>query len=66
MSSFETVEIMFEFSKAIRHGLISLESLNDLDGVDRCKVSALAESVRSAHDQATRYMVSLIEPRRST
>jgi hypothetical protein len=60
MSSFETVEITFEFSKAIRHGLISLEGLNDLDGVDRRKVSALAESVRLAHQEATAYMVSLI------
>ena len=44
MSSFDTVEIMFEFSKAIRHGLIALESLNDLDGVDRHRVSALTNS----------------------
>jgi hypothetical protein len=54
------VEIMFEFSKAIRHGLISLESLNDLDGVDRQKVSALAGSVRHAHEEATAYMVTLL------
>jgi hypothetical protein len=60
LSSFDTVEIMFEFSKSIRHGLISLESLNDLDGVDRCKVSALADSVRLAHREATAYMVTLI------
>ena len=60
MSSFDTVEIMFEFSKAIRHGLISLESLNDLDGVDCRKVSALADSVRLAHTEATAYMVTLI------
>lgn len=51
---------MAEFSKAIRHGVISLESLNDLDGVDRCKVSALADSVRLAHEEATAYIVSLI------
>jgi hypothetical protein len=60
MDSFDTVEIMFEFSKAIRHGLISLESLSDLDGVDRCKVSALSQSVRLAHAEATAYMVTLI------
>lgn len=60
MSTFDTVEIMFEFSKGIRHGLISLESLNDLDGVDRCKVRALADSVRLAHTEATAYMVTLI------
>ena len=63
MSSFDTVEIMFEFSKAIRHGLISLESLNDLDGVDRQKVSALAASVRHAHEEATAYMVTLMGAR---
>ena len=34
MDTFSTVEIMFEFSKSIRHGIISLESLNDLEGVD--------------------------------
>jgi hypothetical protein len=60
LSSFDTVEILSEFSKSIRHGLISLESLNDLDGVDPCRVSALADSVRLAHEEATRYMVTLI------
>ena len=60
MSTFDTVEVMFEFSKAIRHGLISLESLNDLEGVDRRRVSALTESVRLAHEEATAYMVTLI------
>jgi hypothetical protein len=60
LNSFDTVEIMFEFSKSIRHGLISLESLNDLDGVDPQRVSALAASVRHAHEEATAYMVSLI------
>jgi hypothetical protein len=60
LSSFDTVEILSEFSKSIRHGLISLESLNDLDGVDPCRVSALAEAVRLAHEEATRYMVTLI------
>ena len=60
MNSFDTVEIMFEFSKSIRHGLISLESLNDLDGVDPERVSALTASVRHAHEEATAYMVTLI------
>jgi hypothetical protein len=60
LSSFDTVEIMFEFSKAIRHGVIALESLNDLDGVDRQRVSALSESVRLAHAEATAYIVTLI------
>lgn len=61
MSSFDTVEVLAEFSKAIRHGLISLESLNELDGVDAQKVNALADSVRRAHADATAYLVSLIE-----
>ncbi len=60
MDSFDTVEIMFEFSKAIRHGLISLEGLSDLEGVDPQRVSALAASVRHAHEEATAHMVTLI------
>jgi hypothetical protein len=60
MDSFDTVEIMFEFSKAIRHSLISLESLNDLEGIDQQKVSALAASVRRAHAEVTGYIVTLI------
>jgi hypothetical protein len=60
LNSFDTVEIMFEFSKSIRHGLISLESLNDLAGADPQRVSALAASVRHAHEEATAYMVTLI------
>jgi hypothetical protein len=51
---------MFEFSKSIRHGLISLESLGDLQGVDPERVSALSASVRHAHEEATAYMVTLI------
>lgn len=61
MSTFDTVEIMFEFSKAIRHSLIAIESLNDLNGVDQPKVTALADSVRNAHAEATKYMVTLID-----
>ncbi len=60
MSSFDTVEVLAEFSKAIRHSLISLESLSDLDGVDPKRVSALAASVRHAHEEATAYIVTLI------
>lgn len=60
MDTFSTVEIMFEFSKSIRHGIISLESLNDLEGVDPRRVSALATSVRNAHEEATAYMVTLM------
>ncbi len=60
MSAFDTVEILAEFSKAIRHGLIALESLHDLDGVDPAKVDALADSVRRVHSEATGYLVSVI------
>jgi hypothetical protein len=60
LDTFSAVEIMFEFSKAIQHGLLSLDSLNRLDGVDANKVYALAESVRRAHAEATAYMVMLI------
>jgi hypothetical protein len=60
LDTFSAVEIMFEFSKAIQHGLLSLESLNRLEGVDLQKVSALSESVRRAHAEATAYIVTLI------
>jgi hypothetical protein len=60
LDTFSTVEVMAEFSKSIRLGLISLECLNDLDGVDRQKVSSLAESVRRVHADATAFMVSLL------
>jgi hypothetical protein len=63
VDSFSAVEVLFEFSKAIRHSLISLESLNDLDGIDADKVTALAESVRRAHSDATGYLVTLIGSR---
>jgi hypothetical protein len=60
LDTFSTVEVLAEFSKSIRLGLISLECLNDLDGVDRQKVGTLADSVRHAHAEATKYMVTLI------
>jgi hypothetical protein len=60
LSSFDTVEVLAEFSKAIRHGVIALESLSDLHGVDPKRVSALAASVRHAHEEATAYIVTLI------
>ena len=60
MSAFDTVEILAEFSKAIRHGLIALESLHDIDGMDPAKVDALADSVRSVHLATTGYLVSVI------
>jgi hypothetical protein len=60
MSAFDTVEVLAEFSKAIRHGLIALESLHDLDGIDPDRVTALADSVRHAHAEATGYLVAVI------
>lgn len=60
MTAFDVVEILCEFSKAIRHGLIALEGLNDLDGVDPIRVSALTDSVRQAHAEASGYLASLI------
>jgi hypothetical protein len=51
---------MFEFSKSIQNGLMSLESLKGLEGVDPKRVSALTESVRHAHAEAMAYMVTLI------
>jgi hypothetical protein len=60
LEPFSTVEIMFEFSKAIQHGLLSLDSLNRLHGVDANKVSALAEAVRRTHAEVTAYIVTLI------
>lgn len=58
MTTFDT-EFLFEFSKAIRHSLIAIESLNELKGVDQPKVTALADCVRHAH-AVTKYMVTLI------
>jgi hypothetical protein len=61
MSVFDAVEILGEFSKAIRLGLIALESLHDLDGVDQGKVSALTDSVRHVRSRrdAAREAVAL-------
>lgn len=52
---------MFEFSKAIRHSLISLESLNDLEGIDMEKVRILAASVQRIHADVTGYLITLID-----
>jgi hypothetical protein len=49
MNDFDAVEILAEFSKAIRHGLIALEGMNDMDGVDPAKVSDHRRLVRSSH-----------------
>lgn len=60
MTIFDAVEILAEFSKSIRHALIVLEGLNDLDDVDRGKVSALADAVRHVHADAADYLASVI------
>ncbi len=60
MSVFDTVEVLAEFSKAIRHGLIALEGLHDLDDVDQRKVSTLADSVRHVHAETADYLASVI------
>jgi hypothetical protein len=60
LSTFDTVEILAEFSKSVRHSLIVLESLRDISGIDTAKVNALADSVRYAHSQVTGYLVSVI------
>jgi len=59
-TAFDAVEILAEFSKAIRHGLIAMEGLNDLDGVDPAKVSALTDSVRQVHAETAGYLASVI------
>jgi len=60
MSVFDAVEILGEFSKAIRLGLIALEGLHDCDGVDQGKVSALADSVRHVHAETADYLAFII------
>jgi len=60
MSSFDAVEILAEFSKVIRHGLIALEGLADMEGVDPARVSALTGSVHRAHAEITGYLASVI------
>jgi hypothetical protein len=60
MDSFDFVEVLAKFSKSMRHGLISIQSLNDVDGVDRQKVKALADSVRHVHEETAIYLASII------
>jgi hypothetical protein len=60
MSVFDAVEILGEFSKAIRLGLIALEGLRDCDGVDQSKVSALTDSVRHVHAETADYLAFVI------
>ena len=60
MSAFDAIEVLAEVSKVLRHGMIVLEGLNDLDGVDPAKVRELQDSVRQAHRQIAGYLVSVI------
>jgi hypothetical protein len=47
-------------AKPFAPGLIALEGLHDLDGVDPARVTALTDSVRQAHAEASGYLASLI------
>lgn len=60
MTIFDAVEVLGEFSKSIRHALIVLEGLHDLDGVDQGRVSVLADSVRHVHAETADYVASVI------
>jgi hypothetical protein len=53
LSSFDLADVLAEYSRAVRHSLISIESLHDVPGTDRERVSALAQSVRRSHAQTT-------------
>jgi hypothetical protein len=61
LSSFDLADVLAEYSRAVRHSLISIECLHDVPGTDQKKVSALALSVRHTHAQATAYIASLLE-----
>ena len=61
MSSFDLADVLAEYSRSVRHSLISIECLHDVPGTDQEKVSALAHSVRHTHAQAAAYIASLLE-----
>jgi hypothetical protein len=61
LDSFDLSDVLAQYSRSVRHSLISIESLHDVPGTDREKVSALAHSVRHAHAQTTAYIASLLE-----
>jgi hypothetical protein len=61
LSSFDLADVLAEYSRAVRHSLISISSLRDVTGTDREKVEALAQSVRLAHAEATAYIASLLQ-----
>lgn len=60
LSVFDAVEVLGEFSKAIRLGLIALDGLHELDGVDQGRVNSLADFVRRAHAETADYLASFI------
>jgi hypothetical protein len=60
VSSFDLADVLAEYSRAVRHSLISITSLNDVPGTDREKISALAQSVRIAHAETTAYIAALL------
>ena len=58
--SFDTFEALFEFNKAIHHGVLCLEALIKEQGFDAPKVSALADAVVKAKCSANAYLISKI------
>ena len=61
MSVFDAVEVLAEFSKAIRHRPDRIwRACSDSDGVDPGKVSALTDSVRHVHAETADYLASVI------
>jgi hypothetical protein len=61
LKSFDLADVLAEYSRSIRHSLISISSLRNVAGTDREKVDALAQSVRLAHAEATAYIASLLQ-----
>lgn len=60
LDAFSMVDALAEYSRATRHSLIALESLHDLQGIDRLKLSALEASVRHTHLEAIVYLISFV------
>lgn len=58
--SFDTFEALFEFNKAIHHGVLCLEALTKHQGFDAEKVNALADAVVKAKCSANAYLISTI------
>ncbi len=58
--SFDTFEALYEFNKAIHHGVLCLESLTRHECFDAEKVSALADAVVKAKCSANAYLIATI------